>query len=123
MLSMGPWESLRGTADLGEEGQGERRRETRPITEDRRLILLERWFRGLTRSLCFAAELSRQEEDSGGQLKSATGPTLLAVVRGPAGASLGGLEEGWAGEGGRDEETKETFVREGAKSNVNSQHD
>lgn len=37
-----------------------------PITEDSRLILLDRWLRGLTRSLCFAAELSRQEDDSGG---------------------------------------------------------
>lgn len=37
-----------------------------PITEDSRLILLDRWLRGLTRSLCLAAELSRQEENSGG---------------------------------------------------------
>lgn len=37
-----------------------------PSTEDSRLILLDRWLRGLTRSLCLAAELSRQEENSGG---------------------------------------------------------
>lgn len=37
-----------------------------PVTEDSRLILLDRWLRGLTRSLCLAAELSRQEENSGG---------------------------------------------------------
>ena len=30
-----------------------------PVTEDSRLILLDRWLRGLTRSLCLAAELSR----------------------------------------------------------------
>lgn len=36
------------------------------ITEDSRLILLDRWLRGLTSSLCLAAELSRQEENSGG---------------------------------------------------------
>lgn len=102
-----------GLLPWGERGGGEAAGGG-PITEDRRLILLERWLRGLTRSLCFAAELSRQEEDPGGQLKSATGATLLAAVRGQAGPSLGGLEEGWSGEGGREEETKETFTREGA---------
>lgn len=71
------------------------------ITEDRRLILLDRWLRGLTRSLCFAAELSRQEEDSGGWLKSATGARLPSKVREETVASLM-----WSGDCGRDEDTK-----------------
>lgn len=40
------------------------------ITEGGLLILLDLWFRGLTKSLCLAAELSKQVENSGGMSKS-----------------------------------------------------
>lgn len=86
----------------------------RPITEDRRLILLDRWFLGLTRSLCLAAELSRQEENSGGWLKSATGARLPSNVREETVASLM-----WSGDGGRDEDTKIFMVQRTNTPNIN----
>jgi hypothetical protein len=55
-----------------------------------------------------AAELSRQEENSGGWLKSATGARLLSEIREEMVASLM-----CSGDCGRDEGTKEIFMGQG----------
>lgn len=46
------------------------------ITADGLLILLDLWFLGFTESLCLAAELSKNEENWGGESKSTDGEKI-----------------------------------------------
>lgn len=65
------------------------------ITEGSLLILLDLWFRGFIKSLCLAAELSKQVENSGGVSKSAAGEMLLSDVWGDIVLALACLGNSW----------------------------
>lgn len=65
------------------------------ITEAGRLVLLDLWFRGFTKSLCLAAELSKQEENSAGVSKSAGGERLQSDVCRDIILALGCLGNSW----------------------------
>lgn len=50
------------------------------VTKGGCLVFLDLWFRGFTKSLCLAAELSKKAENSGGASKSAVGERLLSAI-------------------------------------------